>query len=359
MIVHASGFGATVDLFEHHLVISRQRRGVLLDSAVNELLIPLSSIKSVQFIRPGILSPGRLILTLAGQASTRHGTANDPNTVLFSKRELGQFEYVVRAIQEAIAMPSIERMAMASQHRAQVDYGSAPAGERQIVRRSRPPSDNGHASYANSFDSDAHQGRGQRSTLGDPPPSNDRGFGGWWRDVPIVGKFIFVALGLILLLSMCSHGDGSPDDASASPAQAGQTAQATPSTEDMMSAWAGYALGERRTNVFPLVDGSGKPGEFCTSTNGKVTMIFGDRSPKAGVPQSFDQFARFDVATGMELRGRFWFDQANHKLTFRDLVRGRPFGSVSEPAKDMTVEVQPVAPGIVQIDGATFHYCVL
>jgi hypothetical protein len=359
MIVRALGFGATVDLFENHLVILRQRRGVLLDSAVNELLIPLSSIKSVQFIRPGILAPGRLILTLAGQASTRHGTANDPNTVLFSKRELGQFEYVVRAIQEAIAMPSIERMAMASQRRAQVDYGSVPAGERQIVRSSRPPSDNGHASYANSFGSDAHQGHGQRSPLGDPPLSHDLSFGRWWRDLPIVGKFIFVALGLILLLSMCSHGDGAPDDASASPAQVGQTAQVAPSAEDMMSAWAGYALGERRANEFPLVDGSGKPGEFCSSDNGQAMMVFGDRSPKVGVPQSFDQFSRFDVATGMELRGRFWFDQANRKLTFRDLVRGRPFGSDSEPAEDMTVEVQPVAPGIIQIDGTTFHYCVL
>jgi hypothetical protein len=133
MIIHAQGDSACIDLFDHHLVITRQLRGMLMSSQEREQLIPLASIKSVQFQRPGFLAPGRIILIVADSTSKRPGTFQDPNTVLFAKRQLPAFERVYLAIREAIATPSIERIAMAAQRREPVSYRPPSSATSDIV----------------------------------------------------------------------------------------------------------------------------------------------------------------------------------------------------------------------------------
>ena len=116
MSLRAFGFNAAIEVFDHHLVITRRNPGFIVDGPPAEQLIPLSSIKSLQFYRPGFAKRGRLVLIIEGGSTGRSGSAADDNTVFFGEPQLMPFEQVVQAIKSAIAMPSLERIAMAARN---------------------------------------------------------------------------------------------------------------------------------------------------------------------------------------------------------------------------------------------------
>lgn len=218
MTLHASGTNATIDLFEHHLVINQRQRGFLFDGPDVEHMIPLASIKSVQFVRPGFMSPGKIVFVLAAGAAARPGTPADPNTVCFSKRQLVPFENVLRAIQAAIATPSIERLAMAAQKQRSVD--------------SHQPSPNSHnlkridGRIGTVEHTDAIQGAEPTAALGPlqrQSDATDGKLGGLWRDLPFAGKVILIVVPLLFMLSMCSTGE---------PSQSADGAGSTMNAED-------------------------------------------------------------------------------------------------------------------------------
>lgn len=360
MIIHAQGDSACIDLFDHHLVITRQLRGMLIGSQEREQLIPLASIKSVQFQRPGFLAPGRIILAVADSTSKRPGTFQDPNTVLFAKRQLPAFERVYHAIREAIATPSIERIAMAAQRREPVSYRPPSPAASDIVEHVPRLANAGEQFGART--STPYDHRDQDRMRAESRPTVKRAMVRWWETVPPIAKFTVAGCAAALLLTMCTPGEQSTsaDGDSTDSAVTNQPADGQPpSTQAMITAWSLYTLGERRDKEFPLIDGPGKPGEFCSAAGGHAMLVFGDHSPKEGVAPFFDEFSKFDDRTGMELRGRFWFDQANNRLTLRNLMQDRPNGHDPHPVADMTLATEPAEPGVVRIDGTAFHYCVI
>lgn len=333
---------------------------MLMSSQEREQLIPLASIKSVQFQWPGFLAPGRIILTVADATSKRPGTFQDPNTVLFAKRQLPAFERVYHAIREAIATPSIERIAMAAQRREPVSYRPPSSAASDIVEHVPRLASAGERFCAGPPTPYDHCDQDRVRT--ESRPSVRRAVAQWWKSVPPIAKFTAAGCAVALLLTMCTPGkqSTSADSDSVDLSFANQrTDGQKPSTHAMISAWALYSLGERRDKEFPLIDGPGKPGEFCSGAGSHAMLVFGDHSPKEGVAPFFDEFSKFDDRTGMELRGRFWFDQANNRLTIRNLMQDRPNGHDPHPVTDMTLVTEPAEPGVVRIDGTAFHYCVI
>lgn len=356
MIIHAQGDSACIDLFDHHLVITRQLRGMLMSSQEREQLIPLASIKSVQFQRPGFLAPGRIILIVADSTSKRPGTFQDPNTVLFAKRQLPAFERVYLAIREAIATPSIERIAMAAQRREPVSYRPPSSATSDIVEHVPRLANAGEQFGAGPSTPRDHRDQDRIRTQS--RPSVRRAVLQWWETVPPIGKFTLAGCGVALFLMMCPPDEQSPNILSRAVGPSGKNRP--PLTQSMIALWARYAIGEQRDKEFALVDGPGKPGEFCANAPMGVMLVFGDRSPKEGVAPVFDEFSRFDANTGMELRGRFWFDMEHSRLTFRNLVRDRPMGNQGQPVPDITATTELGSDtGTVRIEGTAFHYCVI
>lgn len=226
MSLHASGTNATIDLFEHHLVINRRQRGILFDGPDAEHMIPLASIKSVQFVRPGFMSPGKIVLVLAAGAAARPGTPADPNTVYFSKRQLVLFENVLRAIQAAIATPSIERLAMAVQQQRSIDsHQSSPNSDnfKRINGRTRNVEPSDEVLDANSTVAPGLQGQNR---------ATDGGLGGLWRDLPLLGKVILIVVPLLFMLSMCSTGEPSQSAGSTDSAIKDEDAETQNLTQD-------------------------------------------------------------------------------------------------------------------------------
>lgn len=352
MSLHAVGADATIDMFEHHLVIRRRKRGVLLDGPVAEHLIPLSSIKSVQFLRPSFLSTGRIALVLVAGAAARPGTPADPNTVFFSKKQLAAFEQVLRAIQAAIATPSIERIAIASQQQRSIapQQPDAHLGQlAQIGPATTTTQQSGHPDHFETADAQPEP------SIHVPPPGQD----GWWSDMPIVGKIILIGLVCFLLLRMCAQDSGVESSDTSAADNAASTASASePTPEQMLGQWSEFVTGETGGRQFAITDGDGKPGEFCSASEGMMGMRFG-RAPEGQGLQLFDYFYWSDAPRSRTYAGAFWFDKANRKLVARHLMQLRSDRDEGAPAADKTLDVAQVAPGVVSIDNTVFHICIL
>ncbi|KHS45848.1 hypothetical protein [Novosphingobium subterraneum] len=351
MSLHASGTNATIDLFEHHLVITRRQRGFLFDGPDAEHMIPLASIKSVQFFRPGFLSPGKIVLVLAAGTATRTGTPTDPNTVFFSKRQLVPFENVLRAIQAAIATPSIERLAMAAQQQRSIDsYQPSPTSEglKRIGPAIGSREHSGHWSNSES----SRQGSAQRTS------SEPASTGGVWRDMPVIGKVAVVLFGLFMFLIVI--GMNSPDAGETEGGDIGATspAESGPPADQMLADWSEFVTGESSSGPVALIDGSGKPGEFCNGSDGKVGMQFGRAPSDTGLRIS-DYFYRSDVGRSTSYIGAFSFDPATKSLSALRLMKIRTGTDEGEDAPDMVMTVEQISPGVVSVDGAQFHACIL
>lgn len=347
----ASGINATIDLHAHHLVINRLQPGILFGASDAEHLIPYSSIKSVQFVRPGLLSPGKIVLILASGSTVRPGSLNDPNTVLFTKKQLALFESVLRAIQNAIATPSIERLAMAAQQQRSID-SNQPTPESGELQRINPPSEatgrSGHGDGSATYGS-------QQPTNGiaaSPKPKS------WWGDMPLLGKVILVIFGTLFLLSTCNAITSGPDSASQT-----ESEQTAPSSSDglaadqMLSDWADFVTGSASTDGFGLTNGKGQPGEFCSASSGTVLFRFGGQV--FGDHPVHDYFAKMQASSNEGTAGAFWFERAANTLLARNLAKFDDAGNGLGSIPDQTMTVAQVSPGIVEIDGTPYHHCIL
>lgn len=362
MILSAIGNDASIDLFDHHIVITRRRPGIITDRPSAEQFIPLSSIKSVQFIRPGFMARGMIMLTLEGGQSTKSGTSADENLVIFSKHQLSQFEVLLNAIREAIATPSIERMAMAAQRRQSVGNSAPPPAESRTIQVVSQPSPQG-GSTRGSYDETMHYDREGYATNGatrsaSPPPR----VGGWWRDMPPLGKFVMVGLPATLLLSMCSSATIPPDDdastASTDPSAAAEVV--TSSAEAMLSDLTEYINGKPGTAHIAVTDGPGDVGEFCSASAGTTVTSFGGAKMDGEQTVAFDNFFSFTLGdAGTSRSGEFWFDRASQRITVRSVTKSRPGFYEQRAIADIAMTISQIGPGIITVDGVTYHSCVI
>ena len=217
MSIRAYGNNAAIELFEHHLVITRRKPGMIVDGPPAEHFLPFSSIKSVQFERPGFLSVGKIVFVV-GNGSPKQGTVGDPHTVHFPKGQVRQFEDVLHTVRQAIATPSIERIAMAAaQNRGRIEESAPPvSAAHQEVIVAQPAE---HGAYTG-------QGYDRAASYDDrsfrPQPRDEHRqikptLGGWWSDLPLLGKILAVGVGCLLLLALLTGGESgdagpSPDD---------------------------------------------------------------------------------------------------------------------------------------------------
>jgi hypothetical protein len=356
VILRAFGSNATVDLFEHHLVITRRRSGLIIGVPMAEHFIPLSSIKSVQFIRPGFTSRGRLVLTLMGSSTAKAGTVTDQNTVFFEKKHLEAFEGILHAIREAIATPSIERLAMSAQ-RGRVDHNPRPATENHLQRMLPPPSAQGGAQQQNGSGNYENHGASDRETLN---PT----LGGWWRDLPPVGKVAIVGFACFLLLSVWMA-DGpstaeteSIDGSGNAPAET--TATAAPSGEQMLSKLTEFITGSPGTADIAITDGDGKVGEFCSASSGSNVLSFGGTHNDGKPTGVFDYYYEYRSAEGgMSNYGSYQFDHMSGTLSVHNVQHSRSGSKHTEPFPDLTMRLEQVSEGTVKVDGVSYHSCAI
>ena len=356
MILRAYGHNALVELFEHHMVIVRRDPGLFIDGPSAEQFIPYASIRSVQFVRPSFGARGRIVFSLGAGATISRDINLDEHTVLFGKDQLREFEDVRQAVQRFIAVPSIERIAMsAAQNRGRIEQSAPPdTAARQEVIVAQPDVQREHSwqayDHAASYD--------DRSFT--PQPRDEHRpirptLGGWWSDMPLLGKIIAVGVGCFLLLAMCSA--PSPEDDTAATSATEAAADTQLSADQMLSDWTEFVTGRAGTTGIALTDGTGKPGEFCSASDGKTLMTFGGKEIGSGAAQLYDHFFRF---TGdEEYVGAFWFERSSGKLQALRLVHKRSSDAEPQEASDFAMNVSQISPGMVEVDGATFHSCII
>lgn len=375
VLIRAYGHNAAVDLFEHHLVITRPHTGLMSEGPGSEQFIPLSSIRSVQFYRPGWASRGKMVLMVAGSPVRNSGTEADENTVFFVASQTAGFERIVHAIRDAIATPTLEQLAMAAQRnraqdrvsQARPTQRSEPEPTRNRFERIDDPSSSHGGGYGNAGFSGPYDYYGQAPRQDAPrrDPIASLPTGGWWQDMPLAGKIILIAVVLITMITTCSYNGGTTSEAGeqASSSASETSAAATPSdspTGRMLADWSEFVTGEPSASQLAITDGAGKIGEFCSASTGARILIFGDLAPKEGMAKVHDAFSKNDVSENTQVTGAFSFDRAGGKLHARNLQRQKLGGDGElQPTRNFTMDVAQVSPGEVSVDGVNFHTCIL
>lgn len=355
MSIRAYGNNAAIELFEHHLVITRRKPGMIVDGPPAEHFLPYSSIKSVQFERPGFFSVGKIVF-VAGNGSSKQGTLSDPHTVVFPKGQVRQFEDVLHTVRQAIATPSIERIATAAaQNRRRIEQSAPPAtAAQQAVIVAQPDVQREHDGQAY----DRMASHDDRSFTPQPRaehrPINPK-LGGWWSDMPLLGKIIAVGLGCFLLLAMCSV--PSPEEDTVATFSNDSTA---PSSQQALSELTEFITGRPGSSDIAITDGSGKVGEFCSSSDGATVLSFGGTNVDGQETGVYDYFYAYKSADGgTSTSGTFTFDRAAGRIVITG-VKESPKGSKAEKSlPDMSFNVSQISPGVIDVSGVTFHSCII
>jgi hypothetical protein len=184
--------------------------------------------------------------------------------VLFAKRQLPAFERVYLAIREAIATPSIERIAMAAQRREPVSYRPPSSATSDIVehvpRRPTLASNSGQ-------DLPRPATTATKIAFGRSPgqASGGRCSNGGKRCRPSA-RITLAGCGVALFLMMCPPDEQSPNILSRAVGPSGKNRP--PLTQSMIALWARYAIGEQRDKEFALVDGPGSPASLRKCPHG-------------------------------------------------------------------------------------------
>jgi hypothetical protein len=117
----AEGTNGSVELHDHHIVISRGGVRNALRGLGGVKSIPLSSITAIQF------RTGSIQFSVLGEIRKPNtDIRKDENAVMFNRSQFDQFEVMKNAIQNAINIPSLA--GVASQHARSRDVGS-PSSE--------------------------------------------------------------------------------------------------------------------------------------------------------------------------------------------------------------------------------------
>lgn len=355
MSIRAYGNNAAIELFEHHLVITRRKPGMIADGPPAEHFLPYSSIKSVQFERPGFLSVGKIVFVF-GNGTSKQGTVGDPHTVHFPKGQVRQFEDVLHTVRQAIATPSIERIAMAAaQNRGRIEQSAPPASAaHQEVIVAQPAE---HGEYAGQC-YDRAASYDDRSF---PPQPRDEHrpikptLGGWWSDMPLLGKILAVGVGCFLLLAMCSV----PSPEGETVAASGDDS-AAPSSQQALSELTEFITGRPGSSDIAITDGTGKVGEFCSSSDGATVLSFGGSNLDGQETGVYDYFYAYKSADGgTSTSGTFTFDRAAGRIAITGVKESSKGSKAEKSMPDMIFNVSQISPGVIDVSGVTFHSCII
>lgn len=356
MTIRAYGDNAAVELFEHHLVITRRRPGFIVDGSPAEQFIPFSSIKFVEFVRPGFIVNGRILLKLAGGSS---GKA-DECAVSFPKSQVRQFEDVLRTVRQAIATPSIERLAMAAaQNRERIAPSppSAAEGRQEIViTPSNFPAYEAGSRYdpAHGDDDRAYVRKNEHSYT----PINPT-LGSWWQEIPLLGKIAVIGFGIFLLFGVLAANEA-PSTATQPLTLENVGANSSPTPEQQLSDLAEFITGKVQAGDVAVTDGPGKVGEFCSASSGTKILTFGGSFMDGQQTGVYDYYFAYEPRQGgISTSGKFQFDRTTGRVSISGVSETKSGSKEGTPIPDMALTITQVSDGVVDVFGVIFHSCVI
>lgn len=179
----------------------------------------------------------------------------------------------------------------------------------------------------------------------------------FWRSLPW-RNCVWLIGGLLILAGVWP----SSDDTNSAPASQDERPAAAPaagSAEQMLSDWSQAVTGKPSTLGFALIDGKGKPGEFCSSSSGNSMMNFGGRSLPPENADLYTYFSWLPDKSNVAIAGSFSFDAGAGELLGHDLMKGNVVTDSHHGIPDMKMKVQADGSGKVTIDGTLYHVCVL
>lgn len=204
------------------------------------------------------------------------------------------------------------------------------------------------------------------STDGATTPWRSRAF--WHETVGtiliVVGRIGVIALGLIVLfflaIAWADHKSTGASDFADAAAGSQPPAEQSIDAEQMLQNWSQAVTGRADAAGFAMVDGSGKPGDFCNNANGDTLMKFGGEttSINAGI-NIYDFFAEFHGATNAGTIGAFWYDSTEGSLLVRNQAAVSSNGKKGKSLPDVSRQVETNGDGRATIDGTDYHVCTL
>ncbi|KQM14680.1 hypothetical protein [Novosphingobium sp. Leaf2] len=187
--------------------------------------------------------------------------------------------------------------------------------------------------------------------------------------IGVAGAYLF-----FLALALPAHRDHAPPEVASqsAPQAADQPAsqpvpdasptprQAQQDGEQMLRSWTETVTGQADASGFVLVDGSGKPGEFCNNSDGDTMLKFGgDTTSYIPGITIFDFFAEFHGTTESGTIGAFWYDPSDRSLITRNQVVVSRDGKKGDSVPDIVHAFDADGAGRATIDGTRFHVCTI
>lgn len=178
----------------------------------------------------------------------------------------------------------------------------------------------------------------------------------WLIDMHPAKAAVVVVIALLIFIGFVSAVSGPGSDADASADAIDTTAQST-TADQMLAEWSRHVTGQTGTSGFALVDGSGAAGTSCNDGDGTHLLQFGRSG--AATPLISDFFSMQTAGADVGVGGAFWFDNQAEKLLVRnahavDLKRKKDWA-----VPDKVFDVAGGGDGTVQLDGVTYHFCVM
>lgn len=218
-------------------------------------------------------------------------------------------------------------------------------GNLHVAKPSQPSSQQARSSATQRGSTQAHRhGASGLASVG-------RFFRGLWRVAVVVLGFLAVLV--IILFFVPAPGSKPTDGKQPDPNAAVDGAKQT------LSEWSQAVTGQSNTTGFALIDGKGKPGEFCSSSMGNSLMNFGGRSLPPEHADMYTYFSWLPDKSGTGIGGFFSFDPAAGELLGHDLIKGNVATDRHHDIADIRFKVTLDGAGSVTIDRTRYHVCVL
>lgn len=191
-------------------------------------------------------------------------------------------------------------------------------------------------------------------TLPQRPPNYT--IGEWLVDMHPAKAAVIVAILLATFIAFVmgvGQGRGSGDG----PGLSVDTAASATTADQMLAEWSRHVTGQPSTSGFVLVDGSGAAGTSCDDGGGAHLLQFGRSGAKAPIISDF--FSMQTAGSDIGVAGAFWFNNQTGELLVRnshavDLKRKKDWA-----VPDKIFQVGIGGDGTVQLDGVTYHFCVM
>lgn len=180
----------------------------------------------------------------------------------------------------------------------------------------------------------------------------------------VVGRIGVIALGLIVLfflaIAWADHKNSGASDFTDAAAGSQPPAKQSIDGKQMLQIWSQAVTGRADADGFTMVNGSGKPGDFCNNANGDTLMRFGGETTSGGAGINiYDFFAEFHDATNAGTIGAFWYDPSDGSLLARNQAAVSSNGKKGKSLPDVSHQVETNGDGRATIDGTDYHVCTL